>query len=119
MSEEDAGQGMSEPKPDLLAEVREAGKKVRDVLASNMQARIGDVVEMEVLTETAEAMACVLQTYLAQIVPDVRVKGFVRVKPSREKPEKIEFELQTSSHIVLSIEPGAEYDTPPDPSPMV
>lgn len=117
MSEKDAGQDMSERKPDLLAEVRAVGKRVRDVLASNMQARIGDVVEMEVLTETADVMASVLQTYLAQIVPEVRVKALVHIRPCPERPERIEFELQTSGTIVLSIELGAEDDSLPDPEP--
>jgi hypothetical protein len=115
MSEKDAGQDQPEQKPDRLAEARATGKAIRDALAANMQARVGEVVEKEVIHETKDVLASILQTHLAQIVPDVKVAGIVKILPSVEKPEKIEFVLAVDGRIILSIEPGAEDDSLPEP----
>lgn len=118
MLEKDAGKDKPERKPDKLAEARATGKAIRDALAANMQARVGDVVEKSVVNETRDVLVSVLQTYLAQIIPGVLVKGLVKILPSVEKPEKLEFVLAVDGRIVLSIEPGAEDDSLPDPEPV-
>lgn len=124
MPEKVAGQDKSdkperkpERKPDKLAEARATGKAIRDALAANMQARIGDVVEGVVLSETRDVLVSVLQQYLEQIIPDVHVAGLIHLGPSVEKPEKVAFELSVNGKLILSIEPGAEDDTLPDPVP--
>lgn len=108
---------MSEEGGDKLAVVRAAGAMIRDALASNMLARVGDVVEMEVLAETRDVLASILQSYLEQIIPNVKVEGIFRVRPNHEKPESIEFTLSVTGGITVSISPGAEDDTLPDPKP--
>lgn len=107
---------MSEgPKTDKLAQVREAGETIRTALAENMKARIGDVVEEEMLVETARVLAAVLRLYLEQIIPEVKVRGHATVRPSLKNPETVEFGLSIEGGLTVSISPGAEDDTLPDP----
>lgn len=108
-----------EEKPDKLGKVREAGQMIRTALAENMKARISDVVEESVLAETECVLAAVLKLYLEQIIPDVEVVGSVRVRPSLDNPETIEFRLRVQGELVVSIAPGAEDDALPDPEPAV
>ncbi len=102
---------------DKLAKVRDAGETIRNALAENMKARLGDVVDQEAISETRDALAAVLRMYLEQIMPKVQVKGLSKIKPNVENPEKIEFEMTVTGKLSVSIEPGAEDDTLPDPEP--
>jgi len=66
---------------DKLAAVREAGQIIRDALAANVHARMGDPVSKPMLDEFRTVLASIVKSYLRQVFPDVEVHAFVEVLP--------------------------------------
>ncbi|KKL67771.1 hypothetical protein LCGC14_2131670 [marine sediment metagenome] len=99
-------------KKDKLALVREAGEAIREDLAANMRARIGEVVTSEMLTETRDTLTQVFRNYLEMLIPGVNV-----VCVSRVTDEEAVFMLKVRGELRVSIKPGADDPSLPDPVP--